>query len=176
MSPYQLAKLVEWAENIDARKRMQKLVFMLQAAGCPLGASFYLHRFGPYSDDVAEMTDKLVAAGILEEKQTSNQVGRQFGYRLTDSGKRQIAEVDSKPEQQSILLQMERFKSLVGKLNATSLRELEVASTIAYFQESSESWEEATKLGCGYKDVEPETAFGKKAESLARETVKGAAQ
>jgi hypothetical protein len=33
MERYQLAKIIEWAGTFQSRKRMQKLVFMLQAAG-----------------------------------------------------------------------------------------------------------------------------------------------
>lgn len=176
MFPYQLAKLVEWAEHIDTRKRMQKLVFMLQAAGCRFDADFYLHRFGPYSAEVAELTDKLVAAGILEEKSVTNMVGRQFSYQLSESGKRQVAEVELKPEYASMRTEIENFKPLIHKLIATSLRELEVASTIAYFKESCANWNDALQLGCDYKDVEPSTAFGKKAELLARQTVEGVAE
>jgi uncharacterized protein YwgA len=51
MTRYQLAKLVEWAGTLRTRKRLQKVVFMLQAAGCPFDDGFGLHHFGPYSSD-----------------------------------------------------------------------------------------------------------------------------
>lgn len=46
MTRYQLAKLISWAGTLHSRKKMQKVVFMLQAAGCPLDAEFYLHLYG----------------------------------------------------------------------------------------------------------------------------------
>jgi uncharacterized protein YwgA len=30
---------------------MQKLIFMLQAAGCPLDADYDLHHYGPFRED-----------------------------------------------------------------------------------------------------------------------------
>src|SRR5713226_2600892 len=35
MTRYQLAKLVQWAGTLRTRKRMQKVVYLLQLAGCP---------------------------------------------------------------------------------------------------------------------------------------------
>jgi hypothetical protein len=36
MNRYQLAKIVDWAGTLETRKRMQKVVYLLQVAGCPL--------------------------------------------------------------------------------------------------------------------------------------------
>ena len=44
MKRYQLAKLIEWSgESLKTRKRLQKVVYLLQAAGCPLDADYTLH-------------------------------------------------------------------------------------------------------------------------------------
>ena len=59
MNRYQLAKIVDWVGTFRSRKRMQKLSFTLQAAGCPLDAEYELHPYGPYSDDVARLTGEL---------------------------------------------------------------------------------------------------------------------
>ena len=60
MNRYQLAKLVEWAGCLHTRKRLQKLVYMLQSAGCPLEAEFTLHHYGPYSQEIAGLSDAMV--------------------------------------------------------------------------------------------------------------------
>ena len=60
MNRYQLAKIVQWAGTLRSRKRMQKMIFLLQAAGCPLDADYDLHHYGPYSQDVARLTDEMV--------------------------------------------------------------------------------------------------------------------
>ena len=77
MNRYQLAKIVDWAGTLETRKRMQKVVYLLQVAGCPLGADYTLHHYGPYSHDVARLTDEMVQASLLVEKTTSNAVGQQ---------------------------------------------------------------------------------------------------
>ena len=82
MNRYQLAKIVDWAGTLETRKRMQKVVYLLQVAGCPLGADYTLHHYGPYSHDVARLTDEMVQASLLVEKTTSNAVGQQYSYSL----------------------------------------------------------------------------------------------
>ena len=45
MNRYQLAKIVQWAGTLRSRKRMQKMIFLLKAAGCPLDADYDLHHY-----------------------------------------------------------------------------------------------------------------------------------
>src|SRR5438876_8802937 len=83
MTRYQLAKLVEWAGILNSRKRLQKVVFLLQASGCPIEAEYFLHHYGPYSQEVARMSDEMVQVGLLEESSQPNPVGVQYAYKLT---------------------------------------------------------------------------------------------
>ena len=49
MTTYQLAKLVLAMDGIHSRKRVQKTVHLLQAAGCDFDLDdFRLHFYGPY--------------------------------------------------------------------------------------------------------------------------------
>lgn len=59
MNRLQLATLLSWADDqsIQGRKRLQKVVYFLQYAGCPLDCRYTLHHFGPYSRDVADACD-----------------------------------------------------------------------------------------------------------------------
>ena len=89
MTRYQLAKLVQWSGTLHSRKRLQKLVFMLQAAGCPLDAEYGLHHYGPYSQEVARLSDEMQRSSLLLEESEPNQVGRQYSYSLTARAQRQ---------------------------------------------------------------------------------------
>jgi len=71
MHRYQLAKIVDWAGKLRSRKRMQKPIFLLQAAGYPLDADYDFHKYGPYSRDVARLTDEFTREGLLEEEEGS---------------------------------------------------------------------------------------------------------
>ncbi len=87
MTKYQLARLIAWAGALDTRKRAQKIVYLLQAAGCPLDAEYRLHYYGPYSQDVAQLVDELVAQGMLEESCTQTGGGRRFSYALSETAR-----------------------------------------------------------------------------------------
>jgi uncharacterized protein len=91
MERYQLAKIVEWAGNFRSRKRVQKLIFMLQAAGCPLNADYDLHHYGPYSQDVALLTGQMVSQRLLEERKEAHPYGEQYSYILSEDARRQIS-------------------------------------------------------------------------------------
>lgn len=69
MNRHQLATLIWWAgeAGIQGRKRLQKVVYFLQQAGCPLDCQYTLHHFGPYSRDVADACDEMVAARLVVE-------------------------------------------------------------------------------------------------------------
>jgi len=83
MDSYQLAKIVQWVGTLHTRKRLQKVVYLLQAAKCPLDADFFLHHYGPYSNDVARLTDTLVGQQLLIEKEEEAGVGKKFEYELS---------------------------------------------------------------------------------------------
>jgi len=171
MTEYQLAKLVQTAGTIRTRKRLQKMVYLLQVAGCPLHADFVLHLFGPYSHEVARLADVLVAEGVLQEVEQENVTGRQFTYTLTPSGAETLGEF----EKREVALRTESglgiYKELVEKLTQTDLKELELASTMALFKEESPSWEDAMRQTSEFKKVnldEPVLAQARAlAESLA---------
>ena len=95
MNRYQLAKIVQWAGTLRSRKRMQKMIFLLKAAGCPLDADYDLHHYGPYSQDVARLTDEMVREKLLCETTEAHPYGEQYSYVLSDEASRQISAYES---------------------------------------------------------------------------------
>lgn len=172
MNRYQLAKLVEWAGTLKSRKRMQKIVFMLQAAGCPLEADFFLHRYGPYSTDVARLTDELVVLGWLDEGTQGIPNGvLTYDYTLTDRGSEILRKLERDKSQDRREAQISQFKPLVERLRDEPLRTLEVASTIAYFRRCGNDWSTAVRKAFEFKEVEAGSDAARKMEELAREVV-----
>jgi uncharacterized protein YwgA len=130
MTRYQLVKLVEWAGTLKTRKRLQKVVFLIQAGGCPLDADYTLHHYGPYSQEVARLADEMVQVNLLVEKPEQNQVGLQYSYVLAAPTKEKIAEFEATPKGKKMAGQLTAFKEKTKKLLNTDLSELEVASTM----------------------------------------------
>lgn len=154
MQRYQLAKLVEWAGTLDTRKRMQKVVYMLQAAGCPLDADFFLHRYGPYSQDVAQLTDEMVNQDLLAEVETSIGSGSKFEYHLPDSTREKIQAFEETPPGSSLLNSIMPFKERATKLLKADLKQLEFASTILFFQRQGCDWPTAVEKAVQFKRTE----------------------
>jgi uncharacterized protein YwgA len=171
MTRYQLAKLVEWAGTFHSRKRMQKLVFLLQAAGCPLDADYDLHHYGPYSQDLARLTDEMVREKLLEERIEIHPYGEQYSYTLPEASRRQIDEYEAEPRGGPPAEQLARFQALARTLYQADLRELEVASTIVFFRQQGHDWAVAVAKTCQFKDLPAGTPLVKQAEEQARRIV-----
>jgi uncharacterized protein len=149
MDRYQLATLASWAgENgIRGRKRMQKVVYFMQAAGCDLGCDFTLHHYGPYSRDVSETCDEMVASGLLHEAQESTQ----YNYFLPEQTQQMLADVNQKSPGRATPLK--KFETLAKQLLGADLWHLELGSTILYFYDFNESkdWNKALQDACKFK-------------------------
>ena len=171
MNRYQLAKIVDWAGTLETRKRMQKVVYLLQVAGCPLGADYTLHHYGPYSQEVARLTDEMVQAGILTEMATRNAVGQQFSYSLSDSARGNLAVFESSPTGQAQAAQLDDFLSGKRWLLEQDLKELEYAATIVFFRKQGHAWPSAIDKMCQFKGLTNGGQVVERADALARRVV-----
>jgi uncharacterized protein YwgA len=171
MTRYQLVKLVEWAGTLHSRKRLQKVVFLLQAAGCPYDAEYTLHHYGPYSQEVARLSDEMVQVGLLEETSEQNQVGVQYSYALTKNAASEIAQLEKSPLGKKLARPLTPFEAKAKELLNTDLWLLEVVSTIVYFRKQGHSWSESVERTNKFKNLTTNTGFVAKAEELARQFI-----
>jgi uncharacterized protein len=171
MNRYQLAKIVRWVGTFRSRKRMQKLIFLLQAAGCRLDVEYDLHRYGPYSQDVARLTGDLVREELLRESSELHPYGQQYSYKLTEDATRQVAEYETSSSGSVGAEEMAEFRGLAMKLYTTDLKELEVASTIVFFRVQGFDWSGAVEKTCQFKNLPADTPFLEKCEAIAKEIV-----
>jgi uncharacterized protein YwgA len=168
---YQLAKVVEWAGTFRSRKRMQKLIFMLQAAGCPLDVEYDLHPYGPYSDDLAMLTGELVCKKLLVETSELHPPGELYCYALSTDASRQVAEYEARPRGSDMADEMAKFQSLAERLYEADFKELEVASTIVYFRKKGIDWAAAVEETCRFKNLPVGGPFVNQCVAIAREIV-----
>ena len=171
MDRYQLAKIVEWAGTLDTRKRMQKVAYLLQVAGCPLGADFNLHHYGPYSQEVARLTDEMVQARILDERAVSNMVGQQFSYSLNEVARKSLSDFEATPRGRAAAEVLDPHKDLALRLCQADLKDLEYASTAVFFQEQGYDWPEAIEKMCQFKGLTQGSPVVERAGELAREII-----
>jgi uncharacterized protein YwgA len=147
MNRLQLATILSWAGDtgLQGRKRLQKVVFFLQEAGCLLNCRYTLHNFGPYSRDVADACDEIVAADLVQEKGGPATGDMQYTYTLKPAT---LQLLEQAPD-----TQMKRFQELGRELINENLWTLELGSTILYFYRQSRDWQHALNGACEFKKV-----------------------
>ena len=166
MNRLQFATLLFWTGNdgMQGRKRLQKVVYLLQQAGCDLGCRYTLHHFGPYSMDVADICDEMVAAKLVEERGGPDVGAMQYEYRLTESTLKLLAKTTPPPE-------MAAFESTAKALLREDIWPLELGSTILLYHEQGGDWDESLRKACEFKKVSVDSEPSRKALALAKRVV-----
>ncbi len=167
MNRLQFATLLSWAgkDGLRGRKRLQKVVFALQQIGCPFDSHFILHRYGPYSRDVADICDEMVAADLVEESQPMGSA--EFFYKLTPQTCELLAKKDSSNK-------VKPFEDKAKKLLNENLWTLELGSTILYFYRQSSDWDDAMARACDFKKKSKDTQGSQLALTFAKDLVASA--
>ena len=76
---YAIVELIEKKNVIDGKKVFQKLCYFVQETqGCPLGLTFRMQRFGPYSDELDDLADGLALRSVLDIEDRG-----ESGYRIS---------------------------------------------------------------------------------------------
>lgn len=163
MTRYQLAKLVQWAGTLRTRKRLQKTVYLMKRAGAPFSDEFCLHRYGPYSHDLADTTDEMVAVGLLEQDGDGNG----YTYRLAADAAESLAQFEETGAGKESAEALGKFKALFEKLGVTESRVLELAATISFHRGHGKSVPEAVDATCRHKGETPESDNIQEAKELA---------
>lgn len=167
MNRYQMAKLVSWAGALESRKRLQKVVFMLKAAGCPLDADFYLHHYGPYSEEVARLTDEMVRQDLLDECSEPCGQGMKYTYSLPKEVLQQLQQLETTEQGQKWAKELSPYEEKAKKLLKSEIWKLEFASTILFFHQQGFDWDESVAKAIRFK----ETDAVRNALPLAQEVV-----
>lgn len=121
--------------EIEGRKRLQKLIHLLQLSGLEVPAEFRIHNYGPFSEEVALAADDLVNKGALSESVKAVGVygTHQYLYKLANPKKTKVAALA--PHARKLVLTLDQFSTV----------ELEVASTIGFFEAQGYSCKDAVE-------------------------------
>jgi uncharacterized protein len=171
MNRYQLAKIVDWAGTLHSRKRLQKVVYLLQEAGCPLQADYTLHHYGPYSQELARLTDEMVRSSLLEENSETTSFGVQYSYRLPEKTRRKLNEYERSPQSRDSLGIMASFQKKAKSLIDAELKDLEIAATLVYFHRQDGNWSLAAEKTRQFKNLPAGSPLLQRAEDLAKQVV-----
>ena len=163
MTRYQLAKLVQWAGTLRTRKRLQKTVYLMKRGGAPFEDAFCLHRYGPYSHDLADTTDEMVAVGLLEQDGDGNG----YSYRLAPGAVESLVQFEETGPGRKSAETLGKFKALFEQLSVADSRALELAATISFHLDHGRNLPEAVDATCKHKGETPGSRSIQEAKELA---------
>jgi uncharacterized protein len=123
-----LGQLLKTAGNIRGRKKLQKIVHLLQSLrGVRFGYSFQFSFFGPYSADLKADMDQLTREGLINETPSSTSTGlTTFDFSLSGAMEKLLEDVHAASPS--------GWDDLAVKLNAKSAQDLEGISTIVFLE------------------------------------------
>jgi uncharacterized protein YwgA len=120
-STIRIAQLLHLLDGVKGRKKLQKLVHILQELGHPFPEPFEYSYYGMYSTRLRSELDVLVAEGLITESPVPGQSG--YAFEVTAKLKDFMARPALGSKQPS-------WTSLATDLNRRSPQELEAISTL----------------------------------------------
>ncbi len=170
MKDYWLAKLIDSVERVDSRKRLQKTIYLLQLAGCPLKCDYLLHYYGPYSFELAGLIDQLKGANIIQE--TEEQLGtgvQRYKSVITEKGRNVLVSFEKTKTGGEARRQIEPFIERFIDLTKVNPWVLELGATVGYYFEGN--WEDALAQAAAFKKIRKDDQNLLKATKLAKASV-----
>lgn len=108
--------------EVRGRKKLQKIVYLLETFGAPFQVQFEFHFYGPYSEQLANEVQWLVDAGHVLETEKKSAGYSEYTYQVGGDDPSQRLE--------------ECFLLAAQDMNTKSARFLELAATIRYLVQS----------------------------------------
>lgn len=115
-------QLIEDAGEVAGRTRLQKLVFLAKREKkVPFSFDFPLYYYGPYSEELQDMVDVLVANGLVTEEMYATPSGSEgYKYSLTQQGLSTLEQVGN----QLAKSDMTHLQATVDRYGSKPLREI----------------------------------------------------
>ena len=124
-----VAILIHVCGQVEGRKKLQKMVYILQAKGYPFREQFSYHHYGPYSSQLKREIDLLVREDSEVVSEDADQTGPYSAFKYSAGNKMEsflkIGGATSEPE----------WASLAKELNKKCAQELEAISTVLFLRD-----------------------------------------
>ncbi len=171
MKEYWLAKLIESVGTIKSRKRLQKILYLLQSGkDFPLKLDYILHYYGPYSFELASLLDQLKTSQIVQENGFDNGMGGvAYSYTITDQGKQILHSFENSQSGIDAPTRIRPFISFFKELAEQDIWLLELAATVLYFYQETQNWTKAKKVTSSFKKVSPDDKLLEQSVDLAKQ-------
>lgn len=116
------------AKEITGRKKMQKMIYILQKSDVPFEEKFHFHFYGPYSEELTLRVEELYNLGLLDETKEDKGNYSQYHYTITSEGETFLNQ---------FAVEMPAIADRVALLQHRSSRFLELVATMLYFDDLS---------------------------------------
>lgn len=123
------AKLMQFfsvAKEVTGRKKLQKMIYILQKCHVPFEEKYQFHFYGPYSEELSLRVEELANLGFITEEKEDKKNFHQYNYRITDDGQEFLNQ---------FALDMPDFSEQVALMKQKSSRFLELVSTMLFFDD-----------------------------------------
>lgn len=119
-----LLDVIDGLDSIKGRKKLQKVVYLMELKGADIPYKYNYHHYGPYSPQLQEEINFLVRQNFLTESKENGT----YVYSITELGR----EFKKTIKDETDTLAM---KELLDDLNSKSPQFLELVSTYAFLLE-----------------------------------------
>ncbi len=125
-----LLQLIDYlGGSVDGRKKLQKLVYLIQHKGGPFQEVFQYHLYGPFSEQLANEIEEMKVFGLVRETQEPTSSGYKYRYSITKHGTQLLQSLSDSG--------LKPFKELIAELGQYDARDLELKATILFLAESN---------------------------------------
>lgn len=112
------------AHRVSGRKKLQKMIYILQKCKVPFAEKFQFHFYGPYSEELTLRVEELCNLHLLSESKEDKGNYLRYHYEITEEGMAFLEQFQ---------LDMPDFTKHVELLQGKSSRFLELVATMCYF-------------------------------------------
>ncbi|GEM90827.1 hypothetical protein [Oceanithermus desulfurans] len=138
ISPKKVVSIIEKAGGrVVGKTRLQKMVYIMEAAGIDMGYDYVYFHYGPYSEDLSNHIEIATAMGIVKHTES-----------LTADGKRKYSIYEIVKKTLDDATEADEQNLLLKKMNETDSITLELAATALYLKKEEgyeDPWEETSR-------------------------------
>ncbi len=116
------------ANDVTGRKKLQKMIYILQKSRIPFAEKFQFHFYGPYSEELTLRMEELCNLEFLNEMKEDKGNYYQYKYEITDAGQTFLDQFE---------LDMPNIAGQIELLKEKSSRFLELTATMLFFDDLS---------------------------------------
>lgn len=112
------------AKQVTGRKKLQKMIYILQQCRVPFEEKYQFHFYGPYSEELTLRVEELCNLNFLNEEKEEKSNYHQYHYSITEDGATFLKQFE---------VNIPGIEDRISVLQDCSARFLELVSTVLYF-------------------------------------------